>query len=455
MDAQQPSPSSSRPADYSRSRHRASSHNSAHADALSLGKLSDLPDSPLICREEAELIETDQQLARLIDELRAVGSFAYDSEFIGEMTYIPKLCLIQVASVKQVALIDPLAGIDLIPFWELLCEPAVEKIAHAAQQDIEPVIRNIGKPPVNLVDTQIASGFVGLAYPVSLSKLVKELVGVKLGKGLTFTHWDQRPLSAMQLRYAADDVRYLPAAWDAIRRRLEAAGHTCGEHTCGGHIAWNRQECDALCDPSQYGFNPETQYLRVRGATSLQPQALAVLRELVAWRDGAARAHDLPPRAFLKDEILVDLARSPVKSIEKLNRVRGLPKPIEVAHGKAIVEGTLAALALPAKKLPVPRQTEESPTERFAADALWAAAQVICSGRGIDPALVTSRQEVGEFYALLGKGGEIEHHLLQGWRKEALGQALIELHAGQARLQVEWRQKTPRATVERVEGAGK
>ena len=70
----------------------------------------------------------------------------------------------------------------------------------------------------------VAAGFVNLPYPVSLSKLMGELTGARLGKGLTFSHWDQRPLSAMQLRYAADDVRYLPLARQEMGRRLEASG---------------------------------------------------------------------------------------------------------------------------------------------------------------------------------------------------------------------------------------
>ena len=129
------------------------------------------------------------------------------------------------------ALIDPLAGIDLRPFWELLCDPSVEKIVHAGQQDIEPVVRHLGRAPANIFDTQIAAGLAGLPYPVSLSKLVNELAGAKLGKGLTFTHWDQRPLSAMQLRYAADDVRYLPRVH--VRARPTS-------RKSSGHAEWAR-----------------------------------------------------------------------------------------------------------------------------------------------------------------------------------------------------------------------
>src|SRR5687768_7789247 len=237
---------------YSRSDHRDRAHADAHHDDASAAP-HETPDLPLVPKGPAPLLASSAELAELIAHLRDIGSFAYDSEFIGELTYHPKLCVLQVASAERVALIDPLAKVNLTPFWELLCDPAVEKIVHAGDQDVEPVVRHLGRAPANFFDTQITAGFVGLPYPVSLSKLVGELVGAKLGKGLTFTHWDQRPLSPMQLRYAADDVRYLPAVRAELGRRLDA----------NGHASWASEECEALCDASQYRFDPETQYLRV------------------------------------------------------------------------------------------------------------------------------------------------------------------------------------------------
>jgi ribonuclease D len=420
-------PAKSRSRPYSRGDHRARSHASAHSDAPLPPE--NTPDLPLVPRGPAPLLTTDAELRELIGHLRAAGRFAYDSEFIGELTYHPKLCVLQVASAERVALVDPLAKVDLTPFWELLCDPAVEKIVHAGDQDVEPVVRHLGRAPANFFDTQIAAGFVGLPYPVSLSKLVGELIGAKLGKGLTFTHWDQRPLSPMQLRYAADDVRYLPAVRAELGRRLDAAGHA----------AWAREECEALCEPTQYTFNPETQYLRVKGAGSLQPRNLAVLRELTVWRDAAARKADLPPRAFLRDEILIDLSRNPAKSVDKLDRVRGLPRPVEHEHGAAIVEATLRAWSSPATALPAQRDAEQAPTERFRSDALWAAAQAICAGNGIDSAIVTSRQEMADFYRAVSTGGDVSHlRVMNGWRREALGEPLIKLVQEQTEMTLRW-----------------
>lgn len=395
-------------------------------------------DHPSVPHGSATLITTDQALQELIEHLRSVGRFGYDSEFIGELTYVPKLCLIQVASPERIALIDPLVDLDLDPFWGLIADPSIEKIVHAGQQDLEPIVRHLDRAPANIFDTQIAAGFIGLPYPLSLSKLIVETAGVKIGKGLTFTHWDQRPLSAMQLRYAADDVRYLLLARERIGQRLDALGHA----------QWAAEECAAQCDPKLFTFNPAQQYLRVRGAGSLPPRNLAVLRALTIWRDTAARSTDSPPRAFLKDEILIEMARNPVKSVEKLDRVRGLPRPVEAQYGHQIVELTTHALSLPEAELPVTKDTEQSPQEKFRTDSLWAVTQSLCSGQSIDVAVATNRQEINDFYQHLiaTPDGGPPHRLLAGWRREALGESLSKLVNGKARIELTWPNGALRAT---------
>ena len=350
-----------------RPNHRARSHASAHAEQAPHPSGPKI-DHPLVPKGAATIIKEPGELEEMVGELRAVGQFGYDSEFIGELTYFRKLCLIQVASPQKITLIDALSGLALRPFWELVAAPIVEKVVHAGQQYMEPVVRELKKAPSNVFDTQIAAGFIRLPYPLSLSKLVLEMTGAKLGKGLTFTHWDQRPLSAMQLRYAADDVRYLLLSRERIGERLDKLGHAKSAI----------EECAAQCDPKLFEFDPEQQYLRVRGSGSLAPRNLAVLRELTIWRDAMARTTDTPPRTFLRDEVMLDLARNPVRSIDKLSRVKGLPRPVESQYGGQIVEITEKATALPEDRLPPARDTEQAPADKFRTDALWAAAQALC-----------------------------------------------------------------------------
>jgi ribonuclease D len=373
------------------------------------------------------------ELTELLKSLRAAGSFAYDSEFIGELTYLPKLCLIQVASTTRIALIDPLAELDVRPFWELVTDPAVEKIVHAGLQDVEPVFRALNRPPANLFDTQIAAGFAGLGYPLSLSKLVGALVGAKLAKGLTFSHWDRRPLTDHQLRYAADDVRYLPAVRHEIGQRLDAR-----------RAAWAAEESASLADPTLYVFDPQSQWLKIRGAAALPPLNQAILRELTIWRDKAAQSEDVPPRSLVKDEILLDMARNPIDAVSDLSRVKGLPRPIELKYGDGIAQATQSAKSLPPDRLPQASVYEPLPEEKFRADALHYAAQILCSGQGIDPALATSRQEIGELYRLHLASQSPDHlRILRGWRRQAVGQHLLNLLDAKTSVALTWKNGAP------------
>ncbi len=410
---------------HPRHRHRARAHESAHAAAEHDNR--QLPDNPLIPRGDAELIIDNDALTALAAHVRTVGTFAYDSEFIGELSYHPQLCLIQVATHERVALVDPLADLDLNIVWDLLCDPSVEKVMHAGEQDVEPVVRN-GRVPVNIFDTQIAAGFIALPYPLALSKLLRQMLDVHIGKGFTFTHWDQRPLSSVQLRYAADDVRFLPALRVAMADRLAATPHA----------PWVLEESAQLADPARHTFEPARDYIKIRGAGGLPPHNLSVLKELAIWRDQAARTDDLPPRSFLRDEILIDLARRPIRSESDLARVKGLPRPVESRHGRFLVELTARAMAAPTTDLPQVGGREESPEERYAIDALSATAQVWCMGRSIDIALAASRGDIVSFYRAFQEGRVEDHKLMRGWRKEALGDALVGLLNSQRTMRFRW-----------------
>jgi ribonuclease D len=236
-------------------------------------------------------------------------------------------------------------------------------------------------------------------------------------------------LSAVQLRYAADDVRYLPAAAAELIKRLDALGHA----------KWAKEECAEVCAPDLYRFDPQTQFLRVRGATSLQPRNMAILRELTILRDEAARAQNVPPRSLLKDEVLIDLSRNPPKSVDGLARVRGLPRPVEHEYGQRIVEAAGRAMTLPAIDLPSTREFEPTPVEKFRADAIFATTQCLCAGLSLDPSLVASRQDVSDFCRFIaGKGDGEPPKLLRGWRKEAVGDPLTEFLKGELKIELEW-----------------
>ena len=394
-----------------RSLHRMRQHQAAHAAGADHAIPPPL-DHPLVAANDPEVVARPAEMERLIDELRHAGSFGYDSEFIGEHSYYPKLCLIQVATSKRVTLIDPLTGLDLEPFWRLVADTAIKKIVHAGLQDLEPVFRHLNEPARNVFDTQLAAAFTGLAYPASLENLVGQLIGADLGGGPKFTQWDQRPLSLIQLRYAANDVRYLPLLHQVLDEKLEAIGNAL----------WAAEECGALSDPALYRF--QSQRLRLRGVESLKPRQRTVLDALATWRDKAARIHDLPPRTLLRDQVLFDLCRDPVKSCDGLKRVRGLPRPVRERWGKEMLAVIRAALCGPVA-VSDDGQKLSRQKHRVRIESLWSAIVKHCHEYRIDPAVVANKHEVARLVCAVIAGRPVPSlRLARGWRGQLLGPVL-------------------------------
>ena len=181
-------------------------------------------------------IHEPAELHRRVGSWPDGGALALDTEFVRERTYYPKLCLIQAAAAGEVVLIDALAIADGGALAALLTDPTRPKLLHAARQDIEALLPVTGVPLAPVFDTQQAAALLGFPAQVGYAELVRQLLGIELAKGHARTDWARRPLSAEQLAYAADDVRYLPALVESLEARLDAAGRR----------AWLAQESAAL-----------------------------------------------------------------------------------------------------------------------------------------------------------------------------------------------------------------
>lgn len=396
----------------------------------------------MVCAAPPAIITEAAALAELIDHLRTVGRYAFDTEFIGELTYAPKLCVLQVATAERVVLVDPLAGVDLAPFWATVVDPSIQTIVHAGVQDLEPPWRLTGELPRNILDTQIALGFAALPYPLSLREALDVLLGVRLGKSMTFTQWDRRPLSPSQIRYAADDVRYLPALADEAAQRLEAVGHT----------TWAAEECAALSDEALYRFDPVAQSRRLRGTRNLTARQLGVVVKLLQWREDVARDQNVPPRTVVRDEALKTLAQKKATSVDELYGLNVLPRHIIRLHGRQMVEAVREGLALDAADLPAVKAQVETSSRRSLIDSVWAVIQAWCFGQAVHPTLVTSRQELVTLFADGVSADRLTgSRLNQGWRKALLGDVLTAFLQGETTLAFGWDQ---RVTAHRPSASG-
>ena len=270
---------------------------------------------------EETLITTPAQLHELVNHVRAVERFAFDTEFVSEETFEPVLCLIQVATAERLAVIDPLQVGDLSPFWSLVHDPALEVVMHAAGEDMRICLLRTGKIPRRVFDVQIAAGLVGYSYPLSLVNLVAQVLKVPLAGSETRTDWRRRPLTRAQLHYALDDVRYLLAVADHLSAELARMGRT----------DWAEAE---FADSLQAIANraDEDRWRRLPGLHQLSRRGLEMARRLAEWREDEARRQNRPLRQMLRDDLLVAIAKRQPSSRRDLEALRDFNRPSLVSR---------------------------------------------------------------------------------------------------------------------------
>ena len=289
------------------------------------------------------MITDTESLAAFCRHLKDAPYITVDTEFMREKTYWPILCLVQLAGPDDAKAVDPLApGIDLQPLFDLLADPAVLKVFHAARQDVEIFHHLSGSVPVPIFDTQVAAMVCGFGDSVSYETLAAQLARARIDKSLRFTDWAQRPLTERQLHYALADVTHLRPAYEKLQARLTRDGRT----------AWLAEEMAILCDPVTYLMDPEDAWRRLR-PRSTSPRFLMVLKELAAWREREARERDLPRQRVMRDETLMEVAAHAPTNADDLARTRGLSKgTAEGRHGTAVLEVIQRALATPESQWP-------------------------------------------------------------------------------------------------------
>lgn len=374
---------------------------------------------------KVKLIEKQTELkdlCRHIDETRLA---AFDLEFIPERTYFPILCLVQVNVGDTAYLVDPFSVDDLTDLFKRVADETVRCIFHAGSQDLELIYSLSGYVPRNVFDTQIGAGFAGYGYSAGYRRLLADILGVQISKTESFSDWQSRPLTEAQIDYAVSDVIHLIPLYNRIIGRLSELGR----------VAWAEEECKVYEDEGFFERDRSKDFMRIKGANSLNSRALAVLRELWGWRDTDAQRANKPPRMLLSDNIMLELARKPPDSIEVLRNMRGLRPDQARQFGKAIITAIEKGRALPDNECPV-WTAGKVPTksELLTGDFLYVVLKFLAGQIGLAPEHICTRDEL-QLLVRLYKEKRLEQSiglkLLEGWRYQEVGRHVLQILAGE------------------------
>ena len=369
-----------------------------------------------------EVIETTEKLEAFMGKISAAKWVALDTEFLREKTYYAKLCLIQIEADGHRACVDPLSINDLSSLVDVLNDPEVTIVLHAAHQDMEILLQLSGKVPAPIFDTQVAAAVLGLGDTMAYARLVEQMLGVAIDKSQVRTDWSRRPLKEAQLKYAIDDVRYLAQIYPMMLEKLNAQNR----------LEWLDKDFAKASDPETYAINAEQRWKKIRGNQVLKRPQLAILRELAAWRENLAEQKDLPRKWIIGDDILIDLARQNLENSQEIGQIRGINADRTKKYHQTWLELMKKGAESPESEWPeLPRSKKPTPTQNGVIDLLMLVIQIEAKRQGITPAVIAGRKQVASMIQAS------EQKLSDDWRGEIVNDTFARVLAGEMVLCVE------------------
>ena len=361
-------------------------------------------------------------------ELAQAPWIGFDTEFVGEKTYIPVLCLIQVVAEKDIYLIDTLQINDLGHFLSLVSNPDILKITHAGDNDYRLLNTLYNVVPQNTFDTQIAAGFVGYNYPAGFAKIVDRELGVTLAKSHTVANWEARPIEPKALDYAVEDVKYLPALHHKLTQKLRRLKRE----------PWAREENQKWESEAFYFQDPYKDVLTNDYVHQLDFREKVFLLRIYQWRREKAMALNIPKEGVLQNRHISTVMRATKGGPNAFKSNRTMPENIwrkyladwqELWQAKATDAERNWLSALPA---PAP----DDPEQEWSMELLYHFVKKQCLDQEISAALLLPK---GDFNKLKNGNDAFDFSLLSGWRAELIGSQLIEWLRQRGSVQVEWK----------------
>jgi ribonuclease D len=374
-------------------------------------------------------ITDPQELDALCHRLRSPSQIGVDTEFVSEDTFYPELCLIQVATPDEMAVIDTVAIQDVEPFWNVLTEGDHVTILHAGREELNFMLRAVGKLPKKLFDVQLAAGFCSHEFPSAYGSVVNKFLRHQPAKGEQRTDWRQRPLTDAQIKYALEDVRHLLPLYERLMQIL----------TKRKRQAWFEEEItnwqNEIVDAST-----RKDWRRVSGIGKLGPQSLAIVRELWNWRYQEAQQRNRPQRRVLRDDLIVEMAKRKVDSPERVMAIRGMERGGLKRKADELAKCVRRGLENPLEKESARSRKHVPPQLSLLAQFLAPALGSVCRRAEVASSMAGTASDVRELVAHhLGLHQEPDDELpvlARGWRAELVGKLIEDLMDGKKSIRI-------------------
>jgi len=286
-------------------------------------------------------LDSADAVSRFMATVSAARDLALDTEGASFHRFVDRIYLLQLSTRESSAIIDPLPTGALPELGRMIEDPQVQVVFHDADYDLRLLRQDYGWKVTNVFDTRVAAQLLGYKA-FGLAALLEKFFDVKLDKKHQRADWSMRPLTAGMLDYAAQDTRFLLDLRDRLRGELEDKGR----------LSWAQEEFTRLESVQWPDDDSANAFLRVKGARDLNRRELALLRELVPWRDGVAREMDRSTFRVVSNDVLLEIARQAPTTREALGTIKGMPRGILESRGEDVLAAVRRGVAVSEADLP-------------------------------------------------------------------------------------------------------
>ena len=366
-----------------------------------------------------QYLDTAAAVATFAREITGAPSIALDTEGASFHRFVDRVYLMQLSTRTATAIVDPLPTGDLASLRPLVESPEIEIVFHDADYDLRLLRQDYGWATRNIFDTRVAAQLLGYKA-FGLAALLEQHFGIALDKKFQRADWSLRPLSEGMLQYASQDTMYLLALRDILHGELMAKGRE----------SWAAEEFARL-EQTQWAAEDSAQlYLKVKGARDLKRRELAVLRELVPWRDGVAKELDRSTFRVVSNDVLLEICRVQPTTRQALGVIKGMPRGVLDQRGEVVLACVARAMALDEASLPkfpkAPRW-EKDPEFDDRAARLRAVRDEVATSLELDPGVLCSREKLETIARRMPTTIEALYETpdLRRWQADLLGPGVL------------------------------
>ncbi|ASG67750.1 ribonuclease D [Francisella halioticida] len=357
------------------------------------------------------IINTNKQLNNLISSLKDTKQIAVDTEFYWMRTYYPELCLIQIATEKDVFLIDTIVDLDFSPLKDIFEDNNIQKIIHSATNDVPIIKRFLNCEVNNIFDTQLAATFIGFQIQLSLKSLMKEILDIDMEKESQFSDWRKRPLSEKQINYAIKDVEHLIEIRNHLDQKLENSDYN----------DFFEQE---MLNIQKVEFNSiENIHTKIGNIQKIDEETQKNTIVIAQWRERIAQEKNIPISFMFNNKILYLIAHTKPKSIEDFKHQE--LKKLKLWLKKAIL--SILSSTNDVKDNLIVRKQVGNKISSEMNDKIILYFDTQTKGLDFDSSLIASRKDIKSLvYNLSIDSNFAKNKLLNGWRQKVVGKKLKE-----------------------------